>query len=298
MRRPKSTSSINMRALSCMGSAIIALLILASASQAQNLIVPISDRLPPAVEARAAQADDEAAAKPDFEIAYGLNYRLASRSNRSGAKILRGPLALRYFTGRFFFEISANTFRSRYPSTGPRVTGFGDTSVTGIVTAVTQAEGRPGVSFLYTLKIPTGSASKGLGSGRADHTVLGLIEKNVNPRTKLGANVGGLFVGKSGESGFNSIGLLTLSFQRDFGPTVPELGGPRFRFYTEVNNATRGTADTPSEIYNISRVRIRLTPRTSFTAGTQAGITSNSPRFGVFSSLSVTGNLGEFLGTR
>ena len=67
-------------------------------------------------------------------------------------------------------------------SSGMRVTGAGDSQL-GIQLVLQHEQQKcPGVSLAYYIKLPTASSIRGLGTGRVDHSFIGLLSK-----TYLGA---------------------------------------------------------------------------------------------------------------
>jgi hypothetical protein len=241
----------------------------------------------PALTQEESAPEEEASESPvgNFELTYGLNQRFRPRNNDEGARVLRGPLSLSVVLHpRVFLEVGTDTFVSVTPRAGDRVTGFGDTNVGAFFAVANEGEDLPAsIGFFYSLKIPTASVSKGLGSGRADHLILTAVGKNVGEKGKVEVDFGGYFAGRPGEGGFTTTGLLTLFYQRSFGRA------DKFTFRTQFDGASR-TEDVPSEISSINWVQMQLNSRTAARLGAQVGVTPNAPRFGLFGALIFSGN--------
>lgn len=93
--------------------------------------------------------------------------------------------------------------------TTPRsLSGFGDTNLSAKYNFLKERERSklPAMSISVNLELPTGDASRQLGSGLADFYVNGILQKSLNKMTKLRLNGGVLF---SGNEATGVIGIRT-----------------------------------------------------------------------------------------
>lgn len=178
---------------------------------------------------------------PNFGVSYGLEDDLRPRNVKSGPQTLSGPLAFTYDPNdNFEIGLGLNTFISKFGGGTQRVTGIGDTTASLLFQP--PAEGNPfPLGVYYELTIPSSSEAKGFRSGRFDHLLLGLFPKKFGStancrgakKNTVELDFGGDFVGRQGVEGRDSIGLLALSYKRNFGP----LG--KHAFSIEVDGSSR-----------------------------------------------------------
>ena len=105
--------------------------------------------------------------------------------------------------------------------------GIGDTNLAVKYNFLKEREksGRPALALSFNLELPTGDVDRGLGSGIADYSLNGILQKSVTPRTKLRANVGVIFSGNTvtGGIGIRARGLVFTggtSVVREFTPKL------------------------------------------------------------------------------
>lgn len=119
---------------------------------------------------------------PDFRLSLGGNF--ADHSTDSANTVPRTtslPIALRVDVNPYLtVHASASSLLHVSPVDSPSTTGFGDTKL-GITPATPTIDGFQ-LAADYTVKLPTGSHSKNLGSGFTDHQVV------VSPNLALDAN--------------------------------------------------------------------------------------------------------------
>jgi hypothetical protein len=107
-----------------------------------------------------------------------------------------------------------STYQFANPADGKRENGFGDTALKIKYRLVDQKDWIPSFAVSGTLKLPTASESKGLGSGKADFNINTIFTWNLTKRLQLYANLGYTFIGEHGvENGLNYslAGQLSLS---------------------------------------------------------------------------------------
>jgi hypothetical protein len=236
----------------------------------------------------------------DFKITYSLSAKDRPRHEDQGSPGQKGSASFRFFfSPQISVRIANDNFVSKKPAGGSRKTGFGNTLITFdadvILEDSTGVKQHPSFSFTYAAYLPTGSVKRGFSTGRVDHEVVGAIAKSVGEwiivdgevvkRTNLEVDVGGYFAGNPGQSGFTSIGELTLAMTR----TLDALDVRKFRYHGEID-MTSHAKDTLAEIFALNELRTKLSPKLLLITGIRVGITPNSPRFGAYASLTYSGS--------
>ena len=100
------------------------------------------------------------------------------------------------------------------PADGKGENGFGDSALKIKYRLVDQKDWIPSFALSGTLKLPTASESKGLGSGKADFNINTIFTWNLSKRLQLYANLGYTFIGEHGaenELNYSLAGQLSLS---------------------------------------------------------------------------------------
>lgn len=222
----------------------------------------------------------------DFKLKYGLSGKDRPRHREEGSVSQKGTLSFSVnLTPRITFGVDSDTFVSKKSEDGTRITGYGNTFLNFGADLVNEDRGRPSLSLSYSLKVPTASATKGLGSGRVDHELLAGVGKSLNDRSSFEVDFGGYFAGNPGASGFTNTGELVLNFDH----TLGNLESKRYKFHLEMDFSTPAK-DTLSEIFGLSWLTTKLSDHVSLRAGIRAGITPNSPRIGGFATLIYNGS--------
>jgi hypothetical protein len=85
------------------------------------------------------------------------------------------------------------------PSEGKKENGLGDTALKIKYRPVDQKDWIPSVAISGTLKIPTASESKGLGSGKTDFNINTILTWNVSKQMQVHVNLGYTFMGEHRE---------------------------------------------------------------------------------------------------
>jgi hypothetical protein len=167
------------------------------------------------------------------------------------------------------------------------VTGYGNTTLNFSADLITEEEGEshPSLSFSYSVKLPTGSQSKGLGSGRVDHEYVAAIGKTLSRRTSFEVDLGGYSAGNTDRRGFTTTGEMALMLDHILG----SLETKKYKLHNEIDLSTRAR-DTQSEIFSLHWVTFKLSKHFSLRTGVRAGITPNSPRIGGFGTIIYTGS--------
>jgi hypothetical protein len=209
-----------------------------------------------------------------LEVGYDSNFRAREVRAEHTAQ-----LTLRYSAAkRLLLHADVEAVRSETDeATRERATGVGDTRVGFQVVALEGGEGRPALAFAYFAKLPAADESKGLGTGRFDHKVVGLLSWKAG-ETDVDFNAAYLLVGKEGEPGWEHGGQGALSVSRDF--------KNHFGFEAEVSGQSHDDVQ-PRGVFALGALHYTASPRLVFDAGARFGLNPDAPRFGLFAGLTV-----------
>lgn len=209
-----------------------------------------------------------------LEVGYDSNFR--SREVRAEHA---AQLTLRYSAAkRLLLHADVDAVESQTDAlTRERATGVGDTRVGFQFVALEAREGRPALAFAYFVKLPTADESKGLGTGRFDHKVVGLLSWKAG-ETDVDFNVAYLLVGKEGEPGREHGGQGALSVSHDF--------KNHFGVEAEVSGQSHDDVQ-PRGVFALGALTYKASPRLVFDAGARFGLNPEAPRVGFFAGLTV-----------
>lgn len=188
------------------------------------------------------------------------------------------PLALRFAVNRrILLELDTDSPYSQKDLTGSRITGAGDTQLG--IQAVLQPENksRPGIAAAYYIKLPTASNAKGLGTGRVDHSFIGLVSKKFG-QTTVDFNAIYLLAGRTSGNGFASSGQAALAASRNL--------TKRFGVQGEISGSSRND-EQAGAMFGLGVITYQTNRRLVFDAGLRAGLTPNAPRVGVVAGVTV-----------
>jgi hypothetical protein len=155
------------------------------------------------------------------------------------------------------------------PTEGKNENGLGDTALKIKYRLLDQKEWIPSFAVSGTLKIPTASESKGLGSGRADFNIKTIFTWNLSKRWQLYSNLGCTFIGEhqaNNEFNYSIAGQFVLS---DKWALVGEIGG--------VNNFNGHKRDDP--ISGLLGIQYMLSDNFVLDAGMEIGMNKAAPDF-------------------
>ncbi|HLL16913.1 MAG TPA: transporter [Pyrinomonadaceae bacterium] len=178
-------------------------------------------------------------------------------------------------------------FNARETGTPRTVSGLGDANFSVKYNFLREREGsrRPALTLSGAVEIPTGSARRGLGSGVADFSLNGVLQKSVTRRTKYRLNGGVIF---SGNTLNGAVGLKTRGTVYTGGTSVVREFTPRLQLGAELNgararNAGLGKGQLQAQLGGNYTLRENLT----LDFGLVAGRHSASPRLGAQLGLSL-----------
>ncbi len=237
----------------------------------------------------------------DFSVSYGYSYFAKARRQGGDPSKQTVPANLKvWLRPRFYAYVQSDAAKSVKQSNSWQ-TGSGDTKVGAdfmLVTENTSNGGkRPEVDIDYLIKIPT--AKSGLGTGQVDHQMLITVIRGLGTRTDFEKRTSmeidaGDYISGVASGGVVHSGLLTLV--GEFGLGTPSASGDfRWKLSEELDGATASGAD-PSEAYGLTKFTYQLSKKISINPGVRVGITPYTPKFGVFFSINIGGNLRR-LGT-
>ena len=247
----------------------------AASAQTQTPQQPAEDEPDFIVPARPTASNPAEFQRPGvLQLEYGFNGNWRAPG---GVSEQDAPLALRFAVSRrLLIEFDGDSPISQ-TADGFRVTGAGDTQFG--VQAVLQHEtaSRPGVALAYYIKLPSASATKGLGTGRVDHDLLALFSKKLGA-TVFDFNAAYLIAGRTSRPGHASSGQAAFAASRNV--------TPRFGVQGEISGFTRNDAQAGAA-FGLGVVTYQLNRRLVFDGGIRFGLTPDAPRVGAVAGLTV-----------
>ena len=199
----------------------------------------------------------------ELQLEYGFSREWGAageRQNLLGGELRFGAfrnLELRW-GGNTLVENSTDTVNQH---------GFGDQYFAAQACLRRESENAPALALSYSVKVPTGDESRGLGSGRFDHSFAFLASKEVHQVT-VDFNAGYKLVGRTGEAGHDQNGFLILTFSRP-------LHGP-LTGIAEISEETR-LGNEPAFATTLWGLTYRLRRSLVLDAAFDTGITNGAP---------------------
>lgn len=177
----------------------------------------------------------------------------------------------------FELRLGLDNYLTQRVAGSGRHSGYGDTSV-GAKYRLLKEEDWPTLAFGYDVKIPTASRRKGLGSGRVDHNLYFLSQKELWDIDWALTYILSL-VGKERRKSFDDGHTLALAFSRNiYGPVG--LGG---EFY----GGPRLNRDSPAVARTQWSLTYTVAPRLIFDAGVDIGLRKSDPDVTYFAGVTV-----------
>lgn len=209
-----------------------------------------------------------------LQLEYGFNGNWRAPG---GASEQDTPLALRFAVSRrLLLELDTDSPFSQ-ASDGARVTGAGDTQLGAqLVLRHEDAQG-PGVALAYYVKLPTASASKGLGTGRVDHSILALFSKKLG-ETTFDFNAIYLLAGRTTDAGRASSAQAALALSRNV--------TRRFGLQGELSGLTRNDSQAGA-VFALGVATYQVNRRLVIDGGMRFCLTPEAPRVGAVAGLTV-----------
>ncbi len=211
-----------------------------------------------------------------LQVEFGYDSNFRARDVRAEHTL---PVTLRYSAAkRLLLQLDFEAVRSQTDEqTRERAAGFGDTRVGFQVVALEDGPGHPALAFAYFAKLPTADEAEGLGTGRFDHKLVGLLSKKVG-ETDVDINAAYLLVGREDGPGREHGGQAAVSVSRDF--------KNHFGFEAELSGQSLDDVQ-PRGLFALGALRYTANPRLVFDAGARFGLNPQAPRFGLFAGMSV-----------
>jgi hypothetical protein len=209
-----------------------------------------------------------------LQLEYGFNGNWRAPG---GAAQEDTPLALRLAVSRrLLFELDTDSPFSE-SSGGTRMTGAGDTQLGAQLVLRHEDKRGPGIALAYYVKLPTASASDGLGTGRVDHSVLALVSKKMG-ETTFDFNAVYLLAGRTTDAGRDSSAQAALAASRDI--------TRRFGLQGELSGMTRND-EQPGALFALGVATYKINRRLVLDCGVRFGLTPEAPRVGAVAGLTV-----------
>ena len=210
-----------------------------------------------------------------LQLEFGFNGNFSSRG--SFATETDFPLAIRFAATRRILLEFDNDSPYSLTSTNSTNSGEGDMQVGIQGVFVPENKSRPGLAVAYYVKIPTGNPNRGLGTGRADHSFIGLFSKTVK-KTTIDFNAIYLLAGKTSSSGHDSSGQAAFAVSQGL--------TKHFGVQGEISGASRNDQQTGA-MYALGVVTYQLNRRLVFDSGIRLGLTPRSARAGAVAGITV-----------
>ncbi len=270
---------------------LILLLLLPSAEAHARQSAPFAGNLLPLSQRQQTQEEDEEEIKPSrpgianpaeipergvLQLEFGYDSNFRARDVRAQQSL---PVTLRYSAAkRLLLQLDFDAVNSVTDEpTRVRATGFGDTRVGFQIVALEEGAGRPALAFAYYAKLPTADEAEGLGTGRFDHKLVGLLSKKFG-ETDVDFNAAYLLVGREDAPGWEHGGQGAVSVSRDF--------KSHFGFEAELSGQSHDDVQ-PRGLFALGALRYTSGPRLAFDAGARFGINPEAPRVGFFAGMTI-----------
>lgn len=281
MLKLKTTKNI-FKQFTKISQSFLLLLIFAVAASAQQSQSEDEDYIKPARPTIANPAEIQKPGVLQIEFGYDSNFRSSEFRRQQSL-----PVNLRFAaSSRFLLEAEFDAVLSqKQEEQGEVQTGVGDTRLGFQVVVLKDTERHPALAFAYSVKIPTASESKMLGTGRFDHRLTVLLSKKLGENTDLDINAAYLNVGREDSNRRADGGLGAVALSHEF--------ENKFGFETELSGLSLDDVQ-PKGIYALGALTYKFNKRLRFDTGMRFGLTNDAPRVGFFAGFTVgAGNLFE-----
>lgn len=209
-----------------------------------------------------------------LQLEFGFNSNFHGPDNSSEEDF---PLALRFAASRrILLELDLDSPLTQ-KAVGRRQTGAGDTQLGIQMVLQHEKETRPGVSFAYYIKLPSASATKGLGTGRIDHNLITFVSKKIG-QTTVDFNAIYLLAGRTTSSGYVSSAQGALAASRNVTKRVGVQG--------EISGFSRNDTQ-PGALFLLAAGTYQVNRRLVLDSGVRFGLTHDAPRVGLFAGMTV-----------
>lgn len=177
---------------------------------------------------------------------------------------------------RLDFELDAADSQKNLPD-GARETGIGDVQIGFKAIARGEPQKRLAVAFAYSVKLPTASAEKELGTGKVDHNLRLVLHRAVG-KTDFIFNAAYLNNGRENADGRESGAQTVFTVEREL--------TKKFDLVGEIYGNTIAERQ-PRGIYLLGALIYKANERLYFDVGVRPGFGRAAPRVGVFAGVTV-----------
>ena len=209
-----------------------------------------------------------------LQLEFGFNRSLRATE---GGSLWDFPLAIRFAASRRLLVEFDGDSPFAQESSGMRLTGAGDSQLGVQVVLQHEQHKCPGVSLAYYIKVPTASSSRGFGTGRVDHSVIGLLSKTYG-KTTFDVNGTWLLAGRPLNRGHASSaqGAAAVSYEIV----------KRWAVQAELSGFGRSDRQ-PGALSALSAVTYQVNHRFVIDGGVRAGLTHDAPGLVAFVGMTV-----------
>lgn len=209
-----------------------------------------------------------------------LEYGVTSYFGKNSSGQRTGPLGFRFAPNkRIRLDFDLDVFTSERETGERRYTGVGDTGLGFKFIGRTEPKKHAAYAITYSIKLPSASREKGLGSGRVDHNVRFILERTLD-KNDFVFNASYLDDGRENESGRLSGAQVVLGYGRDL--------SKKFTFINEVYGQTIEESSAGARgIYTQSVLVYKVNKRLRLDTGLRFGFGAEAPRVGLVGGLAV-----------
>lgn len=184
-------------------------------------------------------------------------------------------------TKRLRLDFEFETAASQRDRMEMRETGIGDVNLGFKVIARDRPKERLGIAFSYSIKLPTASEEKSLGTGKIDHNLRMIFNRTFGKNDFI-VNLSYLNVGREMSGKRDSGAQIIFGYNREL-----------TKKFTFVNEIIGNTVDEEQSrgIYYLGALTYRVNKRLQFDAGVRPGFGRDAPNFNFFFGLTVGADL-------
>ena len=230
-----------------------------------------SDEKRPAINAgRPTLTDPATLTAPGWlETEFGIQRLL--QDNR----LLQTPLLLKLTGGnrRTEYRLQTDGYSRMTDDSGNAVSGIGDTYAALQYLATSGASGNWYTAVRGTVKLPTASASKGIGSGKADYGALFLASRDLSQSLHLDVNAGLAALGQPACTGFDRQIFLSAS-------TTMPIGRGKWQYTNELAYQA-AAAGSDSQLTMMHGISYSVQPWDVWDAAINFGLNRGAPKYQV-----------------
>ncbi len=202
-----------------------------------------------------------------------LECEIGVQRNLDKDLLLQTPFLLKLtsLNNRLEYRFATDGYDRFRDDTGQVVDGLGDMYASLHYLTTRQGKRSWDTAVRGTIKIPTASGRRGVGTGRTDYGFLLLASKDVTPSLHLDANLGYSALGKPGVGGFDNQGFTSIS------ATIP-IPHSRWSYTDEVAYFT-GISGTGDQLTTMHGFSYAARPWDVWDVALQFGLSPDTPRY-------------------